>query len=129
MIGFDLTEEQNELKALARKFSEQEIIPRAREYDEKEIFPRDICERAFAAGLMNFAVPSELGGPGLGVLDTCLICEELNYGFPGISNPTAANALGALPIVIAGNEAQRRTYLGALARKLSFCAFAITEPA
>ena len=50
MIGFELTEEQVELKeALARKFSEQEIIPRAREHDEKEIFPRDICAQAFDA--------------------------------------------------------------------------------
>jgi acyl-CoA dehydrogenase len=129
MIGFDLTEEQRELKALARKFSEQEIIPRAREHDEKEIFPRDICTKAFAAGLMNFAVPSELGGPGLGILDTCLICEELNYGCSGISNSIAANDLGSLPIVIAGSETQQRTYLGGLASKLSFCAFAITEPA
>jgi acyl-CoA dehydrogenase len=129
MIGFDLTDEQRQLKALARKFSEQEIIPRAREYDEKEIFPRDICAKAHTAGLMNFAVPSELGGPGLSILDTCLIGEELNYGCSGISNSIAANDLGSLPIVIAGNEAQRRTYLGGLASKLSFCAFAITEPA
>src|SRR6266851_3914028 len=129
MIGFDLTDEQRELKALARKFSEQEIIPRAREYDEKEIFPRDICAKAHTAGLMNFAVPSELGGPGLSILDTCLIGEELNYGCSGISNSIAANDLGSLPIVIAGSEAQQRTYLGGLASKLSFCAFAITEPA
>jgi acyl-CoA dehydrogenase len=128
MIGFDLTNEQRELKALARKFSEQEIIPRAREYDEKEIFPRDICEKAFAAGLMNFGVPSDLGGPGLGILDTCLIQEELNYGCSGVSNSISANDLGALPLLIAGNDEQKRTYLGALAEKLTFCAFALTEP-
>ena len=86
MLGFELTEQQLELKALARRFSEQEIIPRAREYDEKEIFPRDICEKAFAAGLMNLGVPAELGGPGLGVLDSSLILEELNYGCSGIAN-------------------------------------------
>jgi hypothetical protein len=63
MLGFDLTDEQRELKELAHKFAEQEIIPRAREYDEKEIFPVDVCEKAFAAGLMNFGVPKELGGP------------------------------------------------------------------
>src|ERR1700677_2428020 len=86
MIGFELTDEQAELKALARKFSEQEIIPRAREYDEKETFPRDICAKAFVAGLINFGVPKELGGPGLNILETCLIQEELNYGCSGISN-------------------------------------------
>jgi acyl-CoA dehydrogenase len=128
MLGFDLTDEQRELKQLAHKFAEQEIIPRAREYDEKEIFPVDVCEKAFAAGLMNFGVPKELGGPGLGVLDTSLIVEELNYGCAGISNAVGANDLATLPILIAGNDEQKRTYLGQLVKKLTFCAFAITEP-
>ncbi|MBF6568404.1 MAG: acyl-CoA dehydrogenase family protein [Candidatus Binataceae bacterium] len=127
-MGFDLTEEQSELKALARKFSEQEIIPKAREYDEKEIFPRDICAKAHAAGLINFGVPRELGGPGLNILETCLIQEELNYGCSGISNSISANDLATLPLLIAGSPAQQRTYLGALTEKLTFCAFALTEP-
>ncbi len=128
MFGFDLTDEQRELKALARRFAEQEMIPRAREYDDKEIFPRDVCEKAHRAGLMNFAVPRELGGAGMGVLDTCLIQEELNYGCAGMSNAISANDLGTLPILIAGSPAQQREYLGALVEKLAFCAFAITEP-
>ena len=128
MLGFELTEQQLELKALARRFSEQEIIPRAREYDEKEIFPRDICEKAFAAGLMNLGVPAELGGPGLGVLDSSLILEELNYGCSGIANSVGANELGTLPIAMAANEHQRRAYLAPMLEKLTFCAFAITEP-
>ena len=128
MLGFELSDEQRELKGLARKFSEQEIIPRAREYDEKETFPRDVCEKAFAAGLMNFGVPKEMGGLGLGVLDTTLIVEELNYGCAGISNAVGANDLATLPLLVAGNEEQQRTYLGALVKQLTFCAFAITEP-
>jgi len=128
MLGFELTEQQLELKALARRFSEQEIIPRAREYDEKEIFPRDICEKAFAAGLMNLGVPAELGGPGLGVLDSSLILEELNYGCSGIANSVGANELGTLPIAMAANEHQQRAYLAPMLEKLTFCAFAITEP-
>src|SRR6266403_4511808 len=128
MLGFELSEEQRELKDLARKFTAQEIIPRAREYDEKEIFPEDVCEKAFAAGLMNFGVPKELGGPGLGVLDTSLIVEELNYGCAGISNAVGANDLATLPLLVAGNDQQQKTYLGELAKKLTFCAFAITEP-
>jgi acyl-CoA dehydrogenase len=128
MLAFDLTDEQRELKQLARKFAEQEIIPRAREYDQKEIFPVEVCEKAWAAGLMNFGVPKELGGPGLGVLDTSLIIEELNYGCSGISNAVGANDLATLPLLIAGNDEQQRIYLGALIKKLTFCAFAITEP-
>jgi acyl-CoA dehydrogenase len=129
MLAFDLTEEQRDLKQLARKFAEQEIIPRAKEYDEKEIFPVDVCQKAWGAGLMNFGVPKELGGPGMGILDTSLIIEELNYGCSGISNAVGANDLATLPLLIAGNDQQQRTYLGALMKKLTFCAFAITEPA
>ena len=128
MIGFELTEQQQELKALARRFSEQEIIPRTREYDEKEFFPRDICEKAFAAGLMNLGVPSEMGGPGLGVLDTSLILEELNYGCAGIANFVGANELGTLPVALVASEQQQRTYLAPMIYKPTLCAFAITEP-
>jgi len=59
---------------------------------------------------------------------TCLISEELNYGCAGITNSIAANDLATLPLLIAGNEEQKTTYLGALMKKLTFCAFAITEP-
>ncbi len=128
MLGFDLTEEQKQLKALARRFAEHEIIPRARQYDEQATFPRDVCEKAFAAGLMNFAVPKEFGGTGMGVLDVCLISEEINYGCSGIANAIAANDLGVLPLLVAGNEEQKATYLGQLMKELTFCAFAITEP-
>ncbi len=128
MLGFDLTDEQRALKSLAHKFAEQEIIPRAKEYDEAEKFPRDVCEKAFAAGLMNFGVPREYGGPGMGVLDTSLIVEELNYGCAGISNAVGANDLATLPLLIAGSDEQKRNYLGALMKQLTFCAFAITEP-
>ena len=113
MIGFDFTEEQRELKALARKFSEQEIIPRAREYDEKETFPRDICAKAFAAGLMNFGVPKEFGGPGLGVLDTCLIQRGTELRMlresPIRSAPTTSRRCRLL---IAGNAEQKRPTSG-----------------
>src|SRR6202011_1949247 len=121
MFGFEMSEEQRELKTLARKFAENEIIPRAKECDEKEIFPRDIAQKAFDAGLINFGVPKELGGPGLDILDTCFIAEELNYGCAGITNSIAANALATLPLLIAGNQEQKTTYLGALMKKLSFC--------
>ncbi|HZO82711.1 MAG TPA: acyl-CoA dehydrogenase family protein [Candidatus Binataceae bacterium] len=128
MIGFELTDEQRDLRRLARQFAEREMIPRAREYDEKEIFPHDVCEAAFRAGLMNLAVPRENGGPGLGILDGCVIIEELNYGCAGMANAVGANELATLPLVVAANTEQKQTYLGRLVKELTFCAFAITEP-
>lgn len=128
MLGFELSAEQKELKTAARRFSEQEIIPHAREFDRTERFPLEVCQKAFQAGLINFGVPKELGGVGLAILETCLVAEELNYGCAGITNAIAANDLAILPVLIAGNPEQQQAYLGGLVKKLTFCAFAITEP-
>ena len=66
MLGFDLTDEQLELKALAHKFAEQEIIPRAREYDEKEIFPRRRVREGVHGGADEFRRAEGNGWAGTG---------------------------------------------------------------
>ncbi|MBI4518702.1 MAG: acyl-CoA dehydrogenase family protein [Deltaproteobacteria bacterium] len=128
MFGFDLTPEQAELKELAGKFAREEIIPLAPKHDAEEIFPDAICRKAWELGLMNLEVPREYGGPGLGVLDTILILEELNYGCAGITNALAANGLAATPLLVAGSDEQKREYLGRLTRECSYAAFCTTEP-
>jgi len=128
MFSFELTAEQQEMKDLARKFAADEIIPIAAKCDESEHFPTDVCRKAWELGLMNLEVPREYGGPGLGVLDSIFILEELNYGCAGITNALAANGLAAVPLLVAGTEEQKKRYLGQLANEFSFAAFCTTEP-
>ena len=73
-----MTPEQKQLRETARRFAADEIIPVAAGFDEEERFPEDICRRAREIGLMNVEVPKEYDGLGLGVLDTCILQEELN---------------------------------------------------
>ena len=127
MFSFEMTSEQQEMKDLARKFAADEIIPIAAKCDESEHFPTDVCRKAWELGLMNLEVPREYGGPGLGVLDSILILEELNYGCAGITNALAANGLAAVPLLVAGSEEQKKRYLGQLANEFSFAAFCTTE--
>ncbi len=129
MLSFDLTPEQEQLKETARRFARDEIIPVAARHDEEQTFPTDVARKAWEIGLMNLEVPADHGGPGLGVLDTCLVLEELNYGCAGVTNAVAANGLAATPVLIAGTEGQQRRYLGQLTSEFSFAAFCITEPA
>ena len=63
---------------------------------------------------MNYEVPQEYGGLGLGVLDTILCLEEINYGCSGIATIIAVNDLASTPLLLAGNEAQKKEYLGRL---------------
>ena len=128
MMRFDLSPEQQQLKETARRFAAEEIIPVAGKHDEEQLFPAEIVKKAWELGLMNFEVPVEHGGPGLGVLDTCLMLEELNYGCAGITNAIAANGLATIPVLEAGTDAQKKRYLGQLMSEPSFAAFCITEP-
>lgn len=122
------TEEQQALVETARKFAADTIIPAAHECDESERFPVEIFQAAFDVGLVNVELPSEYGGLGLGTVDGCLIAEELAYGCAAIATSIMCNHLGALPLMIAGTEAQKERYLGWLSREMVFASYCCSEP-
>jgi acyl-CoA dehydrogenase len=119
-LGFELSPEQRQLKETAHRFAVDEIIPKAAQYDEDHTFPADVVRKAWEVGLMNLQIPHEYGGLALGVLDTCLVDEELNYGCAGISNAIGANNLAICPLVIAGSDEQKKRYLGWLTSEPAF---------
>ncbi len=125
---FELTAEQEQLIQTARKFTKERIIPVASELDKKHEFPAKVCEEAFALGLMNAEVPAEYGGLGLDCFDHCLLLEEINYGCTGIGTTMTANMLAAMPLIIAGNEDQKKKFLGQLTDSLCFAAYNCSEP-
>ena len=127
-VSFALTEEQRDLKALAHDFAAKEIRPKAAEYDEHQTHPADIVEKAHALGLMNVHLPEELGGPGLSIFDGILIGEELSWGCSGIAVTLVANTLGSAPVLLAGNDEQKREWLPQLIEEPLLCSFALTEP-
>ncbi|XP_014349281.1 medium-chain specific acyl-CoA dehydrogenase, mitochondrial isoform X3 [Latimeria chalumnae] len=77
---------------------------------------------------MNGHIPESCGGLGLGIFDTCLTSEELAYGCTGIQTAIEANSLGQMPVIIAGNEQQKKKYLGRLMEEPLMCAYCVTEP-
>jgi acyl-CoA dehydrogenase len=127
-VSFGLTDEQKALRELAREFAEKEIRPKAAEYDEHQAHPADIVEKAHEVGLMNPHIPAEFGGPELSGFEGVLISEELCWGCAGIGTTLIANTLGALPVMIAGTEGQRRTWLPRLVDSPELVSFALTEP-
>jgi len=134
MIGFDLTEEQQRMKEMAHEFAEKEMRAVAPEYDEKEEFPWPVMKKAFDVGLLTYALPEEYGGAGvMSHVTDCLVQEELFWGCAGIATSMGGIMLGALPVLLAGNDAQKKKYLTSLTEpkkdgmpKLG--AFCLTEP-
>ncbi len=127
-MDFDPTEEQQALREAARRFAREEIAPVARELDEAERFPRELTFQALSLGLGNTGVPEAFGGPGLGVLETCLIVEELAWACAGVTTGLLASDLGLTPILLAGTDAQKREWLGRAARGPELACFGLSEP-
>jgi acyl-CoA dehydrogenase len=127
-ISFALTPEQRELRALSREFAEKEIRPKAAEYDEHQTHPADLVEKAHDLGLMNVHVPEDVGGPGLAAFEGMLIGEELSWGCSGIAVSIVANTLGSAPVMLAGSDEQKKTWLPPLLEAPLLCSFALSEP-
>jgi acyl-CoA dehydrogenase len=127
-VSFALSDEQRALRELAHEFAAKEIRPKAAEYDEHQTHPADVIARAHEIGLMNVHIPAEYGGAELGLLEGTLVGEELCWGCSGMGTAIAVNGLGAGPVVIAGTDEQKRTWLRPLVAEPILCSFGLTEP-
>jgi acyl-CoA dehydrogenase len=127
-MDFVLTEEQKLLQKKAREFAIREVLPVARKYDESEEFPLPVIKKAWEEGLLNLGIPKEYGGPGYGLLSSCIVVEEISSACPGIATSIFDNNLGAEPIVIGGNDEQKQRILTELINEFKLIAFATSEP-
>jgi acyl-CoA dehydrogenase len=128
MIDFTLTDEQRALRELARAFAQHEIAPLAAEYDRESRHPADVLEKAHDIGLMNMIVPEEYGGAGLGMMETCLVTEELSAACSGIGIAVVANTLALTPFLLAGSPEQKTAHVEPLCRGPHLAALCMTEP-
>jgi acyl-CoA dehydrogenase len=128
MLDFSLSEEQKALIDTAKRFAREKIAPVAAECDRESRFPKDVFDAAHALGLVNMTVPSEYGGPGLGELENTLVTEQLAWGCTGITTSLLANTLALTPLKLAGNEEQKKKYLGMLTSEPLLASYATTEP-
>lgn len=125
---FDLSNDQKNIIDLAEKFVKEEIIPKAAHHDKTGEYPMEIVKKAWELGFVTNSIPQAYGGMGLPLLDHCMIEEKLGYGCTGIGTAISANTLGQAPVILFGNEEQKKEYLGRLSAEPIFCAYAVTEP-
>ena len=127
-MDFLLSEEQKALQKKAREFAIREVLPVARKYDESEEFPLPVIKKAWEENLLNLGIPKQYGGPGFGLVNSCIVVEEISSACPGIATSIFDNNLGAEPIVIGGNEEQKQRILSELVNEFKLIAFATSEP-
>jgi acyl-CoA dehydrogenase len=127
MIGFELTPEQKTLQERARRFSKEVILPVAAQHDRDGTFPVDVMEKAHRQGFFTPLVPKKYGGEGLGVLDNCIISEELAAGCMGIYVSIFVSTLALYPIIRFGTEEQKERFLKPFCSKFSIASYCLSE--
>ena len=127
-MEYFLTDEQKELRELARKFAVEKMAPVAEKYDKGEEFPWEIIKGLAQMDFFRIWIPEEYEGLGGGVLDLVLVTEELSRACGGMALALAGTALGTFPILIGANEDQKAKFLPQLASGDALAAFCLTEP-
>ena len=117
---FDLPSEYKELRASVRALSEKEIAPHAQAVDEDHRFPQEAKVALIKNGLYAAHVPTEYGGDGADALATVLIIEEVARACGSSSLIPAVNKLGSMPLILGGNEDQKKRWLPRLVKGEGF---------
>ena len=126
-MDYFLTEEQLEIKEIARKVAEEKIKPVRAKYDEGHEFPWEIVEVFKQTDLFAVLVPEEYDGISGKVVDIAIITEELSRVCGGIGLSLGGSGLGMYPILISGSEEQKQKWLPLIANGDKLAAFALTE--
>jgi len=126
-MDYLITEQQTMIRDLARKIADEKIKPVAAHYDETEEFAWPIMKILADSDLFGVYIPEKYGGLGGGILDMCLVTEELSRACGGIALGYAGTGLGTLPILLHGSEEQKQKYLPDIAKGKRLAAFCLTE--
>ena len=126
-MDFAFNDEQKEIIKVVRELVEKEIKPYAGEMDEQGKMRDGLLDKLAAQGLLGVAIPEEFGGAGLDAITIAGIYEELAKGCAGVATSVAANALASYPVIIAGNDDQKKRYFDII-NEDHLAAFALTEP-
>ncbi|HPV14223.1 MAG TPA: acyl-CoA dehydrogenase family protein [Candidatus Cloacimonadota bacterium] len=126
-MDYFLTEDQIEMRDLARRIAIEKMHPLSEKYDEEGIFPWDIVEVMKQSDFFAILIPEEYDGISGKVMDLAVVTEELCAVDAGIALAFGATGLGMYPILISGSEEQKQHYLPIIASGEQLCAFALTE--
>jgi len=127
-MDFALTEEQEAIQEMARRFAADELAPHAAEWDEKKHFPVDVIKKTAELGLAGIYTREDVGGSGLGRLDAALIFEALSAGCTSTAAYISIHNMCSWMIDRFGSEEVRQKYCTKLTSMEMIASYCLTEP-
>lgn len=127
-MDLQFSEELEMLRTMAREFTDQSVRPQVERMESEHRVPDELLAEMGESGLYGVAIPEEYGGSGLGETGLCLVMEEMTRGSFSLAVTFGAHAsIGAMSILIGGNEEQKAKYLPKMATGEIQGAYALSE--
>ena len=127
-MDFALTAEQQQLRQAVREVCGRFPESYWRGLDARKAYPEDFVRALTDGGWLSLLIPPEYGGAGLGLLEACIVLEEINAS-GGNGSACHAQMYTMAPLLRHGSEGQRRRYLPQIASgRLRLQSMAVTEP-
>jgi alkylation response protein AidB-like acyl-CoA dehydrogenase len=127
-MDFELTEEQQMVQEMARRFAETEIKPRAAEFDEKHQHPEGIVKQLGELKMLGIAVPEEYGGGGMDNVSYAVALIEISKACASTGVIMSVNnSLYCYPVMAYGSEEQKQKYLYPCASGERLGCYGLTE--
>jgi hypothetical protein len=124
-----LTEEQEQVRDMAREFAQRSLLPHSAEWDSQAVFPQEALRELGKLGFMGMTVPLEWDGAGSDYVAYALALEEIAAGDGAVSTIMSGhNSVGCMPLVEYGSPEQKEKYLRPMARGELLSAFCLSEP-
>jgi alkylation response protein AidB-like acyl-CoA dehydrogenase len=112
MYSFDPTEEQQMLIDAIQRYASNDLRPKMHDSDEENQLPQKLIERGWELGFLQASIPEDYGGFGeRSAVTGVLAAEELAYGDLAGALAVMNPGLFAMPLALAGSEAQKEEYL------------------
>lgn len=128
-MDFALTSEQKMIVSMAREFARDVLVPGAPVWNREHRFPIEVFKQMGDLGLMGMLVPEEYGGSNAGTVAYVAAMEEIGWADQSVAAAwNAHSTIGSLPLLMLGNEEQKRRWLVPLAQGEYLGAFGLTEP-
>src|SRR5579862_3129873 len=129
-MEFGLSDHQRLIRETVRSFMDAEVRPQVKEWERAEHFPVEAIRKLGEMGCCGMLMPEEWGGPGLDTTSYVLMLEEVARIFTAMATAiSVTNSAVQAPLLLFGNEAQKKKYLRRMATGEALGAFCLTEPA